>query len=249
MSGRDKQVAWGISLGVHVVIFGLLAAGGLFSFLHSRALPVDVAVYNEDAISMQDSGNAPAAGGETYAVPDVPMPQISETYTEAAREERDVQQIMASQHVDEGTAKQLAAAKQTGTAVQGANTAQAGSGTAASGTGNDPGDGTGSEGSGHDGNAGRRPAKKAQLVSVPDASSFYPESLRKKNISGTVKVHVTISADGTVASAELAESSGFAEMDDAAVRLAYQCRYEPAENEYGEPVAAERNMAIPFTLE
>lgn len=283
MSGwqREKRLALALSLGVHAVIFGLLAAGGLFSFLqtHSQAPPVDVTVYNEDAETAEvaPADSAPAAsggsgGGETYAVPTA-MPAISEAYTQAAQEERFVRKVMAEHHVDAATAKQLAAAQQSQAAAgtTGTTTAATAAGTVGSGspsgggadgasgsggTGSDAGSGGGTgtgAGSGagtgdSSGNGGQRPAKKARLISQPDVSAYYPETLRRQNITGTVTVHIVISADGTVTSADVAASSGYGEMDAAAVRLAYQCRYEPAENEYGQAVAAERNLKIPFGL-
>lgn len=286
--GQEKRLALALSVGVHVAIFGVFAAGGLFSFLqsHSQAPPVDVMVYNEDAAATTDApaaapaGTAPAAtGGEnavTYAAPTTALPKIDETYTQAAQEARFVQQVMQEQGVDAVTANQLVAASQqkqsaarpsgvTGSAAAAGNSAEpAGDGTGAgpspggAGTSGTPGgDGTDPTGQGADGgaanpaapaNVGRRPAKKARLISQPDVSAYYPEDLRRRNITGTVTVHIVIGADGTVTSASVAASSGYSEMDDAAVKLAYQCRYEPAENEDGQAVASERNLNIPFGL-
>ena len=35
-------------------------------------------------------------------------------------------------------------------------------------------------------------------------------------------------------------------MDEAAVQIAYGCVYEPAQNSYGQAVASERDLNIPF---
>ena len=92
------------------------------------------------------------------------------------------------------------------------------------------------------------PAAKARLISVPDVNSYYPEELRRKNIGGTVTVHIVVSADGSVASASVSASSGYAAMDEAAVQIAYGCVYEPAQNGYGQAVASERELNIPFQI-
>lgn len=289
--GQDKKIAAAIAVGFHVVVFGVLAAGGLFSFLQTKSEPppVDVSVYNEDAPAQQaetpDTATSDAGGDgantPTYAAPAAAMPAINTAYTDAAAEARAVEAVMASQHVDAGTAKQVvaastkattAAAPTTGEAQgnatsqgspagpasasgyaggQGTDTGSSGPSGNGSGSGATGGTGNGS-GSGDsassDSGAGKRPAKKAKLISGPDAASYYPESLRRQGISGTVTVHIVISPDGTVTSADVASSSGYPDMDAAAIRIAYACQYEPAENEYGQPVAAERNLQIPFTL-
>ena len=83
---------------------------------------------------------------------------------------------------------------------------------------------------------------------MPDVNSYYPEELRRKNIGGTVTVHIVVGADGSVASASVSASSGYAAMDEAAVQIAYGCVYEPARNSYGQAVASERDLNIPFQI-
>lgn len=211
---QEKRLALAISVGVHVVVFGAFALGGLFSFLqtHSQPPPVDVTVYNEDAVhesetagsSTSDGGSG--GGGETYAAPTTPMPEVNESYTQAAQTERAVEKDMQEQHVDAATAKQVVAVAQAQESPTGASHSQQGNNNnnpAGSGNGQaigpgtnpdaPPGNGTSDEGNGNgngSGNStgnGRRPAKKARLISQLDTASFYPESLRRKHISGDVK--------------------------------------------------------------
>ena len=281
---RDKRMAAAISIGLHVIVFGLLAAGGMFTFLqsHSQAPPVDVTVYNEE--SQDDTpaaGNGEAASnggsggsGETYHMPQENMPPISESYTQEVQEQREIKKVMQTQGISEEKAKAVVAAqsdaeKSASEAVSGnhhpgdttAGNTAAGDGPGdTEGPGNNPdaapGLGTDANGNPHGGDPngdqhseGRRPATKARLISQPDVNACYPQELRKKNITGTVTVHVVITADGTVSSASVSGSSGYAAMDAAAVQIAYQCQYEPARNEQGEAVAAERNLSIPFVLQ
>ena len=280
---RDKRMAAAISIGLHVIVFGLLAAGGMFTFLqsHSQAPPVDVTVYNEEsqddtpaAGNGEPASNGGGGSGETYHMPQENMPTISESYTQEVQEQREIKKVMQMQGISEEKAKAVVAAqsdaeKPTADAVSGnhhpgdttAGNTAAGDGPGdTEGPGNNPdaapGLGTDANGNPHGGDPngdqhseGRRPATKARLISQPDVNSYYPQDLRQKNITGTVTVHVVIAADGTVSSASVSGSSGYAAMDAAAVQIAYQCQYEPARNEQGEAVAAERNLSIPFVLQ
>lgn len=297
---RDKRMAAIISIGVHVIVFGLLAAGGMFSFLqtHSQAKPVDVTIYNEDALeNTPPVGNGETSsdggGGETYHIPQKQMPAIQESYTQAVQEEREIKKVMQDQGISQEQAKNVVTAKQQttpatttsadakdankendtasqtgphrveGVAKEANSTAEkAGNGRGGSGNGpgNDPdatpGLGTSSNGNAYGGDSqgsshsqGKRPATKARLILQPDVNAYYPQDLRKKNITGTVTVHVVITSDGVVSSASVSGSSGYAAMDAAAVQIAYQCRYEPARNEQGDAVTAERNLSIPFVLQ
>jgi protein TonB len=55
----------------------------------------------------------------------------------------------------------------------------------------------------------------------------YPEIAIQQNIEGTVVVLVTIGADGSLVSASVAESSGNATLDEAALNAARASRYTP----------------------
>lgn len=276
-------MAAAISIGLHVIVFGLLAAGGMFTFLqsHSQTPPVDVTVYNEAsqddtpaAGNGEPASNGGGGSGETYHMPQENMPTISESYTQEVQEQREIKKVMQMQGISEEKAKAVVAAqsdaeKPTADAVSGnhhpgdttAGNTAAGDGPgdtegpgnnpdAAPGLGTDANDNSqGGDSQGDRHSEGRRPATKAHLISQPDVNSYYPQDLRQKNITGTVTVHVVIAADGTVSSASVSGSSGYAAMDAAAVQIAYQCQYEPARNEQGEAVAAERNLSIPFVLQ
>ncbi len=187
-----------------------------------------------------------------------------------------VQRIMAQTGADETTARKMAAAQghthmppeEALAASSGEASAAPGSGKGAAlsgpaggqsapGDGSRPGNGGGSEaGSGGSGDGtgragsgeeGRRPAKSAVLLSAPDVDAYYPESLKRQHLGKIrVIVHIVVGTDGTVTSASVAESSGYPALDEAALQVAYQCRFSPAENEYGQPVTAEGSQGIIF---
>lgn len=280
----DKRVAAAVSVSLHVIVFGLLAAGGMFTFLqsHSQAPPVDVTVYNEEspedtpaAGNGEPASNGGGGGGETYRMPQEHLPAIRESYTQEVQEQREIKKVMQTQGISEEQATAVVAAKRdvekpirdtvfsnnnssdttanttSGDGLSGPEPLGPGNNSdAAPGLGTDAtGNSQGGDPSGDRHSEGKRPATKAHLISQPDVSAYYPQDLRKKNVTGTVTVHVVITADGTVCSASVSGSSGYASMDAAAVQIAYQCQYEPARNEQGEAVAAERNLQIPFVLQ
>lgn len=252
---QGRRLAAAISIGLHAVVFSVLAAGGLFSFLqHHSQPPVDVTVYNEDSPHDQLAANSGSTGSnsaaaETVMIAQQNLPQISETYTQEIQKKKIVKTGMTEQESSETPSEPVAAAVMNGDAA-GSISAETGSSTGpqrstgnktdASGNGNNIGSTT-------DG-PGRMPFQKARLIAKPDVDSYYPPELRTKNISGMVAVRVTISSDGTVVGAAVISPSGYPAMDAAALQIAYQCRYEPAKNEYGQAVSAERTLHIPFEL-
>lgn len=56
----------------------------------------------------------------------------------------------------------------------------------------------------------------------------YPASARRRGESGTVLVHTTIDTEGAVAAVALARSSGFADLDQAALGAVKEWRFTPA---------------------
>lgn len=289
---KNKRVAVAVSLAVHVLVFGALAAGGVFSFLQSKAQPspVEVTMYDDDAASTTPTpGSAAPApsggsqgGGESYSVPQN-MPAINESFTQEVQTQRAIKQVMQEQGVDAEKAKEVVQQKQaasSNTAATATNTSAASSVTAvgtvqggekeaspggqgSSGTPAGGGNGAGGSGQGSGAGAGTtagrgsgtgggesaqpaRPPQKARLVSQPDASAYYPESLRKQNVSATVVVSVQIGPDGSVTNASVISSSGYPDMDAAAVQLAYACHYEPARDSSGNAVSTTKGLTVPF---
>jgi protein TonB len=75
----------------------------------------------------------------------------------------------------------------------------------------------------------------------------YPiESLRRKE-QGTVLLHLTVGADGSVTDIVIARSSGFERLDNAALRAVRGWRWRPM-TRGGQAVAVTGDMPIPFTL-
>lgn len=120
------------------------------------------------------------------------------------------------------------------------------SGTGSGGYGS--GSGTGNAGSGS-GNSG----EDALVAKTPPRLLYrqtpnYPENLRVRNIQGRVGISIVVSADGSVESVSVTSSSGYAEMDSAAITAAYGYSFSPALNAYGNPVRCSVNTSVSFVL-
>lgn len=118
-----------------------------------------------------------------------------------------------------------------------------GSGTG-SGIGAGRGSGTGS-GTGSGVGSNTAPPTSPSILSAPDPK--YPESARRANIEGTVGVELVIGAQGSVTSAWVAESSGNAALDQAAVDAVYRWRFAPGTLN-GSPVETRSRVRVNFGL-
>ncbi len=76
----------------------------------------------------------------------------------------------------------------------------------------------------------------------------YPSASQRIGEEGTVVVRVVVGTDGRVVRASVARSSGFARLDEAAVKRALASwRFVPALRD-GVPVEAERELSVTFRL-
>lgn len=125
------------------------------------------------------------------------------------------------------------------TAAVTANGAGTGGGVAAGGI-----DGDGGRGAG----GGGDPNSIAHADYARNPLPAYPASARRRAQQGTVTVRVLVGADGTVARAEVAESSGFDALDDAALEtVRSRWRFAPARRG-GHPVESWVLVPIRFAL-
>lgn len=75
----------------------------------------------------------------------------------------------------------------------------------------------------------------------------YPQQALRMGVGGTVRVRVTVAADGSVDRLELAEGSGNRYLDRAALEAVRRWRFQPA-TRGGQPTAAEVVVPITFNL-
>ena len=253
---KDKLYAWGLSAGVHVLLFVLVALTGLFAQVSAEPEKVlDVALYDVEQAEAggASAGDTGGAGAEAV-VEDVSYsasttaPEISETYTR----QPETQQMYKESKQRDNAEKGENAAVRTTTGGNGQGSSATGEGVANSGNGGEKGNGQGGEGGSGQG-SGAKDSAAAQRPKTPPrllagANPAYPEDLRRQGIEGAVRVRVVVGKDGSVETANVTASSGYPSMDEAAVAAAYRYRFSPARNMYDEPVKCAVSQTVQFRL-
>jgi protein TonB len=80
-----------------------------------------------------------------------------------------------------------------------------------------------------------------------DRPPAYPEQARRRGQQGRVLLQVNVSAEGAPVAVTVAQSSGFASLDDAALRAVRQWRFVPA-TRGGTPEPAVAEVPVRFRL-
>ena len=95
------------------------------------------------------------------------------------------------------------------------------------------------------------PVEQAHVVSDPVALNrivpVYPRAARRKGHEGNVTVAAVVTETGVVASADVVASSGYVELDDAALAAVRTARFAPATEE-GVCVSGRVRLVIAFKL-
>lgn len=125
-----------------------------------------------------------------------------------------------------------------------------GGGTAASGEGTGSGDGQGSgEGSGSGGGNGEGAGMAVTApVVISSVRPNYPRSAKNAEVEGVAYVTLSVDASGNVTEAVIAGSTGNPALDRAAVEAAYQWRFSPALDRYGQPSPCHITIPFQFSL-
>ncbi len=87
---------------------------------------------------------------------------------------------------------------------------------------------------------------KPEPIFLPDLE--YPELAKKAGIQGRVLVKMEIDIDGTVMDAQIIQSSGNQNLDEAALKCARRCRFKPA-MQHQKPVRVWVSMPFDYRLE
>lgn len=269
---QREYKAWLGSLAVHLVIFILISLAGVFAMVApAEEKMIDVTLYDADAggggggsSAMADTAPAPAAGDAMDALvvnQTANLPEIQENFTKSP----ELQEQFKEQHNAPEAPKHVQVTAANGKALPNitpGNSTKPGTGEGqgdGQGTGSGSGEGTGTgtgtgdgvgngngNGVGDGTGKGLRPAIPPQRLYAPEP--VYPESLRQKNVSGNVRVQITVDTAGNVSGVSVLSSSGYAAMDQAAIDAAWQYRYSPAYNEYGNAVSFTKRVNMTFQL-
>ena len=130
-----------------------------------------------------------------------------------------------------------------GTGTGGGHGAGVGSGI---GDGTGAGVGTGDGGGYAGGDPSANPAIPPRLLRSRQPN--YPSSARSASIEGTTTVRILVGYEGEVESVAVAESSGNAALDDAAVEACYNWRFSGAKNGVGQKIRCYTYVPITFRL-
>ena len=93
--------------------------------------------------------------------------------------------------------------------------------------------------------------RQARIDALPEAKTsirpYYPLSARRRGNQGSVGLEVMISDDGEAMAVEVIESSGYTELDDAAIEAVKAAKFSPAKSD-GCPVTAKVSITLEFKL-
>lgn len=227
---KENAASWGISFGVHLVILMLVAATGLFQAVSTESHPVDVEIYDnvtEDEQASDDSAEAQAAAPEPEAAaPDPIVIDESIKVPEVEKIEKETKDEKPGKQDKEKPDKQA----KNPSADAKANASDA-KGTSGAPRGRDGGSDK------PQGGPARDPAHvKVRAQQLSTSQPAYPIALQAKKAVGSVTVNYIINASGGVESPQIEASSGYPEMDAAALAAIVNFTYSPARNDYDEPV-------------
>lgn len=222
----------GISFGVHLVILMLVAATGLFQAVSTESHPVDVEIYDnvtEDEQPSDDSAEAEAqaaAPEPEAAAPDLIVIDESIKVPEIEKETKDEKPEKQDKEKPDKQAKNPSADAK-------ANASDA-KGTSGAPGGRDGGSDKPQGGPARDPAHVKHVKVRAQQLSTSQPA--YPIALQAQKAVGSVTVNYIINASGGVESPQIEASSGYPEMDAAALAAIVNFTYSPARNDYDEPV-------------
>ena len=85
--------------------------------------------------------------------------------------------------------------------------------------------------------AGVAPQDPPAILESNQCRPVYPRAARDKHQEGTVKMQFTVGTNGKLVGSAVVKSSGFRELDQAALQALIHCRFKPAYRD-GKPVQA-----------
>lgn len=226
---KENAASWGISFGVHLVILMLVAATGLFQAVSTESHPVDVEIYDnvtEDEQPSDDSAEAEAQAAAPEPEAAAPDPIVIDESIKVPEVETEMKAEKPEKQDKDKPAKNPSAdAKANASDAKGTNGAPGGK---------EDGSDKPQGGPARDPTHVKHVKVRAQQLSTSQPA--YPIALQAKKAVGSVTVNYIINASGGVESPQIEASSGYPEMDAAALAAIVNFTYSPARNDYDEPV-------------
>lgn len=229
---KSSKKALAISAGAHLVVLLVLGYVGVFSW------PAQAA---EEYLELSLTAAPLPVNGAAAA-----MPAIAPPSAPAARQQQTQAAVSA---VAAAPTNVQAAPQAMGNAVAADSVSEGAAAGGGSLEGGSPSDGQ-SAGTGAGGSGGTVPASARVLPPriLRQTEPAYPETLRQQRIEGRVAVRMLVLEDGSVGDANVVSSSGYGEMDEAALDAVRQWQFVPARQEGGGAVRCRTTLSVSFRL-
>ena len=229
---KSSKKALAISTGAHLVVLLMLGYVGVFSW------PAQAA---EEYLELSLTAAPLPVNGAAAA-----MPAIAPPSAPAARQQQTQAAVSA---VAAAPTNVQAAPQAMGNAVAAGPVSEGAAVGGGSLEGGSPSDGQ-SAGTGAGGSGGTVPASARVLPPriLRQTEPAYPETLRQQRIEGRVAVRMLVLEDGSVGDANVVSSSGYGEMDEAALDAVRQWQFVPARQEGGGAVRCRTTLSVSFRL-
>lgn len=263
MDSRNKRFskAAAAALAFHVLAAAVIGALGI---QNRENLPPRIIEITLDAGGGGGGGNrASESSGGPAILKDISDIVEKAEHKENLEPEKEQEEIPAAEEteVQEERGRETSAAPSAsrdggGTAASGEGTGSgdgqgSGEGTG-SGSGEGEGEGGGSGGGEGGGTGGGNGEGAGMAVTAPVVISSvrpnYPRSAKNAEVEGVAYVTLSVDASGNVTEAVIAGSTGNPALDRAAVEAAYQWRFSPALDRYGQPSPCHITIPFQFSL-
>ena len=221
-----------VAVGAHLLTLLVLGYVGVFSW------PAQAA---EEYLELSLTAAPLPVNGAAAAMPSIAPPSAP-----AARQQQTQAAVSA---VAAAPTNVQAAPQAMGNAVAAGPVSEGAAAGGGSLEGGSPSDGQ-SAGTGAGGSGGTVPASARVLPPriLRQTEPAYPETLRQQRIEGRVAVRMLVLEDGSVGDANVVSSSGYGEMDEAALDAVRQWQFVPARQEGGGAVRCRTTLSVSFRL-
>lgn len=259
MDSRNKRLskAAAAALAFHVLAAAVIGALGI---QNRENLPPRIIEITLDAGGGGGGGNrASESSGGPAILKDISDIVEKAEHKENLEPEKEQEEIPAAEETEvqeergrETSAMPSASGDGGGTAASGEGTGSGGGQGSGEGSGSGSGEGEGEGGGTGSGSGGGNGEGAGMAVTAPVVISSvrpnYPRSAVNAEVEGVAYVTLSVDASGNVTGAVIAGSTGNPALDRAAVEAAYQWRFSPALDRYGQPSPCHITIPFQFSL-
>lgn len=259
MNSRNKRLskAAAAALAFHVLAAAVIGALGI---QNRENLPPRIIEITLDAGGGGGGGSrASESSGGPAILKDISDIVEKAEHKENLEPEKEQEEIPAAEETEvqeergrETSAPPSASGDGGGTAASGEGTGSGEGSGSGSGEGEGEGGGSGEGGGTGSGSGGGNGEGAGMAVTAPMVISSvrpnYPRSAKNAEVEGVAYVILSVDASGNVTGAVIADSTGNPALDRAAVEAAYQWRFSPALDRYGQPSPCHITIPFQFSL-